>query len=118
MHRNSCTSLESNRSMVILFAFEFHSAAVATVIFSAKPRWGDVIIGRSLGANGSCAKEIAVDLGTVETPDDPFSMALIEKSEVAFDDLEEKKTEDEASTSLWSTLICRNQPLTFVRQVW
>lgn len=65
--------------------------------------------------NGSCVKDIAVDLGTVETPDDPFS---IEKSEVAFDDLEEKKTEDEASTGLWSTLIGRNQPLTFVRQVW
>lgn len=93
-----------------------YSAAVATAIFSAKGSWCDVTIGRSFCVNDSCETE--ADLGTGEMPDDPVSVAFIENSEVEFDDLHEKKTEDEASTSLWSTFICRNQPLTFVRQVW
>ena len=65
-----------------------YSAAVATAIFSAKASWGDLTVGRSLGVNVSCVREITADLGTGEAPDDPFSMA---RSEVKFDDLHEKK---------------------------
>ena len=48
---------------------------------------------------------------------DPLSLGVSGKSKVEFEDLNEG-TRGQASTSLRSTFICRNQPLALIRHLW
>ncbi len=73
---------------------------------------GDFMAVVSLGPNGSWMSVPFILAAPANV--DPFSLDVSNKSKVEFDDLDER-TRGQASTSLRSTFICRDQPLALIR---